>query len=202
MKNFKWILIFGAIVLVGCSPKTNDGITPSSPTYTQGFPDPLVIFNNYLASGTALNVYEYSPTGNTNASVTLSYDTTVTPQVGKANLLTGLISYNATTWVGFPILTAGSINITNNYSELTFYVQGAFGQLPAPALPVTTGIVSFNGLGVAMTPVTVTTAWQAVTLTVSGTLSGPAATELFVANFYSNTINAPVTTYFDQIQFQ
>ena len=203
MKISQWPLLLGMILLVGCSPKSNDGLTPNQPAYTNvGYPSPLALFNGYLAAGASLNVFEYSPNGLTDATATpLAGDTSVAPWIDKSNLMDALTAYKDTTWVGFPILGSPTIDLTaNNFTQLTFYVKAAF----ASGTTITSGQVGFNGLGVNMTPVTVTTAWQYVSLPISGSVTGPvtAMSELFCSNFYSVTIAAPVTTYYDQIQFQ
>ncbi len=205
MKKLKWILIFSALTLAGCSPQANDRIVPSSPSYTQaGFPNPLVIFNSYLATGLTLNVYEYPTSGVTPAGVSISLaDQSFKPAAGQSNLLNSVSNYNGDTWVGFPILSTGAVDLTSgNYSQLTFYVMGGFATPAGATQPVTTGVISFNGLGTATVPVTVTTSWQAVSIPVSGTLSGPANTVLFMSNFYSASVSAPVTAFIDQIQYQ
>jgi hypothetical protein len=201
MRSLQWLGLVSLVLLVGCAPKANDGITPTQPSYTNGgFPNPLVIFNGTFLSGCSPNVYEYSPNGQVNnaAASVLFPDTSTLPQAGNANLINVVQAYNNTTWVGFPVLTTGSVNLTSgNYSSISFYVKGAF------TAPVSTGVVGFNGLGEpTIIPVTVTTNWQAVTLTMTAPVTGVASTELFCSNFYPVSVSAPVTTYYDQIQFQ
>jgi hypothetical protein len=205
MENFKLILVMSVITLMGCSPQTNDRIVPSSPSYTNaGLPNPLVLFNGYLATGLAPNVYEYPTSGVTPASTNITLpDTSVKPIAGQANILDALINYNGDNWVGFPLYSPTAIDLTSgNYSQVTFYVKGAF-TTPAGSAPVTSGQVGFSGLGLAMIPVTMTTSWQAISLPITGSQSSTITdTTLFMANFYAVTISAPVTAYIDQIQYQ
>jgi hypothetical protein len=206
MKHFAWIFIFAMVLLAGCSPKTNDGITPTQPSYTGGnLPDPFLIYNGSLAAGIGVTVFLPPPyTAPVNVNLT---DTSITPISGNASMSFGLSSFNpggnasspTGYWASFLLIPnpQNGIPVTVNlsgdgFSQATFYSKfvGAAGVTTMPI-----GFGAANGTAT----LNLTNNWVSYSVPL-GSLT--AVNNFLSVGFANNTDSAPLTVYVDDLVYQ
>jgi len=206
--------MLAAACWMGCTPKLNDGISPTQPAYTgTSFPNPLVLFNGQFAPGVGLipgsNTVFLTPFCSDysyDAGITIAIgNTTVTPIQGNGNLVFGVSTYDQ---------SGGAVNCTSFFADLPVepldssgntttvnltsggYTQATFEAMAQGFSNSVTQVITFEAAGNS-TAFPLTSAWAPCTVALGSLTSVNVLFEINVAP----PAALPVTVYVDNLVY-